>query len=90
MKEYWENQKDEFITETVEKEFKSRINERMVHLQKLEAEWQKIYIDLIKKEEEMKKEEIHIKKVIKEFSDVFKKKGNLKKEILKKNPKLNN
>jgi hypothetical protein len=80
MKEYWEKQKDEFITETVEKEFRVRINERMNTLQKLEAEWQEIYINLIKKEEEMKKEEKNIKKIIKEFSEVFKKKGNLKKE----------
>ena len=29
MKEYWEKQKDEFITEAVEKEFRSRINEKM-------------------------------------------------------------
>ena len=49
MKEYWEKQKDEFITETVEKEFKDRINEKMNHLQKLEAEWQEIYINLITK-----------------------------------------
>ncbi len=80
MKEYWEGQKDEFITETIEKEFKSRISERMKNLQKLEAEWQKKYIDLLQKEQEMKKEEMHIKKIIKEFSDVFKKKGNVKKE----------
>jgi trichohyalin len=80
MKEYWEKQKDEFITETIEKEFKERINEKMNHLQKLESEWQEIYISLIQKEEEMKKEEKNIKKIIKEFSEVFKKKGNLKKE----------
>jgi hypothetical protein len=80
MKEYWEKQKDEFITETIEKEFKERINERMNNLQKLEAEWQEIYINLIQKEEEMKKEEKNIKKIIKDFSEVFKKKGNLKKE----------
>jgi hypothetical protein len=80
MKEYWEKQKDEFITEAVEKEFKERINEKMISLQKLEGEWQEIYINLIKKEEEMKKEEKNVKKIIKEFSDVFKKKGNLKKE----------
>ena len=80
MKEYWEKQKDEFITEAVEKEFRARINERMNALQKLEAEWQEIYIDLIKKEEDMKKEEKNIKKIINDFSDVFKKKGNLKKE----------
>ena len=79
MKEYWENQKDEFITETVEKEFKARINEKMIDLQKLEAEWQEIYINLVKKEEEMKKEEKNIKKIMKDFSLVIKKKGNLKK-----------
>jgi hypothetical protein len=80
MKEYWEKQKDEFITESVEKEFKLRINERMIYLQKLEGEWQEIYINLIQKEEEMKKEEENIKKIIKDFSEVLKKKGNLKKE----------
>lgn len=79
MKEYWEKQKNEFITETVEKEFKARINERMHHLQKLESEWQEIYIKLVEKEEEMKKEEKNIKKIIKDFSEVVKRKGNLKK-----------
>jgi hypothetical protein len=81
MKEYWENQKDEFITESLEKEFRARINERMTCLQKLESEWQQIYIDLVEKEEEMKKEEKNIKQIIKDFSQVFKKKGNLKKEL---------
>lgn len=79
MKEYWENQKNEFITETVEKEFKARINERMHKLQKLESEWQERYIKLVEKEEEMKKEEKNIKKIIKDFSEAIKKKGNLKK-----------
>ncbi len=79
MKEYWEKQKNEFITETVEKEFKARINERMHHLQKLELEWQEIYVKLVEKEEEMKKEEKSIKKIIKDFSEVVKRKGNLKK-----------
>jgi hypothetical protein len=80
MKEYWEQQKEEFITETIEKEFKDRINEKMKHLQALEAEWQEIYINLVQKEEEMKKEEKEIKKIIKDFSEVVKKKANLKKE----------
>jgi hypothetical protein len=80
MKKYWEKQKDEFITETIEKEFRERINERMIYLQKLEAEWQEMYINLVKKEEEMKKEEKSIRKIIKEFSEVIKRKGNLKKE----------
>ncbi|MGY4884311.1 MAG: hypothetical protein ACP5NZ_01905 [Nanobdellota archaeon] len=80
MKEYWEKQKNTFITETIEKEFKQRISEKMNHLQMLESEWQEIYINLIKKEEEMKKEEKNIKKIIKDFSQLFVKKGNLKKE----------
>lgn len=79
MKAYWEKQKNEFITETIEKEFKLRINERMRKLQKLESEWQEIFLKLIEKEEEMKKEEKNIKKIIKDFSGVVKKKGNVKK-----------
>lgn len=80
MKEYWEKQKDDFITDTIEKEFKQRISEKMNNLQKLEAEWQEIYIKLVKKEEEMKKEEKNIKKIIKDFSQIMGKKGNVKKE----------
>lgn len=80
MKEYWEKQKDTFITEAVEKEFKERISTNMKRLQKLESEWQEIYIKLVKKEEEMKKEEKNIKKIIKDFSQVFGKKRNVKKE----------
>ncbi len=79
MKEYWETQKNEFITETVEKEFKARIKERMNKLQQLETEWQEIYIKLAEKEEEMKKEEKNVKKIIKDFSAIVGKKGNLKK-----------
>jgi hypothetical protein len=51
----------------------------MHHLQKLELEWQEIYVKLVEKEEEMKKEEKSIKKIIKDFSEVIKRKGNLKK-----------
>jgi hypothetical protein len=80
MKEYWEKQKDTFITDAVEKEFKERISTNMKRLQKLESEWQEIYIKLVKKEEEMKKEEKNIKKIIKDFSQVFGKKRNVKKE----------
>jgi len=79
MKEYWEKQKNEFITEAVENEFKARIKERMINLQKLESSWQEIYIKLVEKEEEMKKEEKNIKKIIKDFSSVVNRKGNLKK-----------
>jgi cobalamin biosynthesis protein CobT len=79
MKEYWEKQKNEFITEAVEKEFRARINEKMHNLQKLESEWQEVYIKLAEKEEEMKKEEKTIKKIIKDFSEVVRRKGNLKK-----------
>ncbi len=84
MKEHWEKQKNEFITEAVEKEFKSRINKRMHVLQKLESEWQEIYLKLIEKEEELKKEEKNLKKIINDFSDAIKKKGNTKEISTKK------
>ena len=51
----------------------------MINLQKLESSWQEIYIKLVEKEEEMKKEEKNIKKIIKDFSSVVNRKGNLKK-----------
>lgn len=82
MKDYWEKKKEDFIIETVEKEFRSRINERISHLQELEMAWQEIYIKLLEKEEEMKKEETNIKKLIKDFSEV-----SIKKKAVKKNNK---
>ena len=50
----------------------------MKQLQKLEGEWQKIYFDLISKEDEMKNQEKKLKEVINEFTEVFKKRGNRK------------
>jgi hypothetical protein len=80
MKEYWKEKKDEIILENIGKELKTRIDSHMKQLQKLEGEWQKIYFDLISKEDEMKNQEKKLKEVISEFTEVFKKRGNIKKD----------
>jgi len=80
MKEYWKEKKDEIILENIGKELKDKIDLHMKQLQKLEEEWQKIYFDLISKEDEMKNQEKRLKEVINEFTEVFKKRGNIKKD----------
>jgi hypothetical protein len=45
----------------------------MAALQGLEKEWQDIYFDLIEKEEEIKDKEKELKKMLKEFIELCKK-----------------
>jgi hypothetical protein len=80
MKDYWEDKKDELIVESIGKEYKKKIKESMQNLQKLEGEWQKIYFDLVTKEEEMKNQEKHLKSTIKEFTQIVKKRKENKSE----------
>jgi hypothetical protein len=83
MKGYWQEKKDELILESVGKELKAKLDVQMKKLQRLEGEWQKIYFDLVTKEEEMKKQEKKLKEIVKEFTAVFRKKNNTKGNIKK-------
>jgi len=70
MKCYWEDNKAEIIIRNFGKEYKDKINVKIAKMRKLEMDWRAIYFDLIKKEEEMKKEERELKGILSEFVDL--------------------
>ncbi|MCD4771327.1 hypothetical protein K8R30_02820 [archaeon] len=67
MKGYWEGNKEDILIQSFGAKYKKEINERIKILQKLEGDWRDIYFKLIKKEEEMKKEERELKDTLSEF-----------------------
>jgi hypothetical protein len=75
MKDYWEDKKQELVIKSIGKSFRDKINEKISHLQELEKNWQDAYMQLIEKEEELKKEEKELKKVISEFMEMCKRRG---------------
>jgi hypothetical protein len=75
MKDYWEDKKQELVIKSIGKGFRDKINEKISHLQELEKNWQDAYMQLIEKEEELKKEEKELKKVISEFMEMCKRRG---------------
>ena len=86
MKNHWKKQKDKLIVKSIGDAFKKKISLKVQKLQELESEWQSKYFELIEKEEEMRKEEKEIKKLIQEFANSIGKKdysskeqGNIKK-----------
>ncbi len=85
MKEYWEDKKDELILESIGKDYKEKIKENMSNLQKLEGEWQKIYFRLITKEEEMKNQEKKLRTIIKEFTEIVKRRKSERKDDKQEN-----
>jgi hypothetical protein len=79
MKEYWEKQKSGAMIQFWGKDFKEKLMERVNRLHELEKEWQGLYFEIVEKEEEMRKEERELKKLLSEFLDSFKKKAEFKK-----------
>lgn len=74
MKGYWEGNKADIIIKSFGAEYKKKINEQIGSLQTLEEDWREIYFKLIKKEEEMKKEEKELKNTLSEFVNLCKRK----------------
>jgi hypothetical protein len=74
MKGYWEGNKADVIIESFGAEYKMQINEKIKALQDLEEDWREIYFRLVKKEEEMKKEERELKEILAEFVNLCKRK----------------
>jgi len=74
MKGYWEGNKQDILIQSFGEKYKKEINERIKILQKLEGDWRGIYFKLIKKEEEMKKEERELKDTLSEFVELCKQK----------------
>jgi hypothetical protein len=75
MRSYWEDNKADIIIKSFGSEYKQKINDRIKHLQELEADWREIYFKLIKKEEDMKKEEKMLKEILSEFVELCKRRG---------------
>jgi len=72
MRNYWEKQKSGSVIKVIGRNFKEKITEKTEKLQQLEREWQATYFQLIEKEEEIRKEEQDLKKVLAEFVDLCK------------------
>lgn len=72
MKGYWEGNKSDIIIKSFGAEYKRQINDKVKVLQKLEEDWREIYFRLVKKEEEMKKEERELKETVSEFVNLCK------------------
>jgi hypothetical protein len=84
MKGYWEGNKQDILIQSFGEKYKKEINERIKILKKLEGDWRGIYFKLIKKEEEMKKEERELKDTLSEFVDLCKRRKNGEKKTKKK------
>ncbi len=72
MKGYWEGNKADIIIQSFGAEYKRQINDKVRALRELEEDWREIYFRLIKKEEEMKKEERELKETVSEFVSLCK------------------
>ena len=84
MKGYWEGNKEDILIQSFGAKYKKEINDRIKILQKLEGDWREIYFKLIKKEEEMKKEERELKDTLSEFVGLCKGRKNDEKKTKKK------
>ncbi len=80
MREYWEKQKPELLLKNIGSDLKNRLLEKTDRLHHLEKEWQEIYLELLSKEEEIRKEEKELKKSISEFINLVKGISGRKKE----------
>ena len=75
MRGYWEGNKADIIIESFGAEYKRQINEKVKILRGLEEDWREIYFGLVKKEEEMKKEERELKETLSEFVNLCKRRN---------------
>ena len=80
MRGYWEGNKADIIIESFGAEYKRQINDKVKVLRELEEDWREIYFRLIKKEEEMKKEERELKETLSEFVNLCKRRKHNGKE----------
>lgn len=80
MKDYWEGNKADMIIRSFGSEYKKRIATKVKRLQELENEWRSIYFQLVKKEEEMKKEEKELKETVSEFVEICKRRKGINNE----------
>lgn len=80
MRSYWENQKSASAESILGRNFREKIKEKTEKLQEIEREWQLVYFQLIEKEEELRKEEHELKKILAEFVDLCKARKKKKKK----------
>jgi hypothetical protein len=70
MRNHWEKQKSSDPISFIGRNFREKIKQRTAKLQELEREWQSTYFQLVEKEEELRKEEHELKKLLAEFVDL--------------------
>jgi hypothetical protein len=73
MREYWEKQKPDLVMKYVGNEMKDKLITKTNKLHNLELEWQKIYFELMQKEEAIRQEEKELKETLSEFVKLCKK-----------------
>ena len=80
MKGYWEGNKADIIIKSFGAEYKKQINDKVMSLRELEEDWREVYFRLVKKEEEMKKEERELKEIVSEFVSLCKRRNHNEEE----------
>lgn len=75
MKGYWEGNKADIIIKSFGAEYKKQIKDKVKSLRELEEDWREVYFRLVKKEEEMKKEERELKEIVSEFVNLCKRRN---------------
>lgn len=73
MRNYWEKKKPELVMQNIGLDLKEKIADRSDRLHSLEKEWQDMYFALISKEDEIRKEEREVKKLLTEYMELCKK-----------------
>jgi hypothetical protein len=72
MRKYWEKQRTDVLFGGVGKKLRKELLHKIAKLQQLEKEWQNCYFSLIDKEEEIRAEEIELKRILGEFARLCK------------------
>jgi hypothetical protein len=74
MKSYWKKQKKAAFLDSLSKDFEEKISIKISKMKALEKDWQKVYFNLMEKEDEIKQAEEDLKELLNEFSKVCKNK----------------
>ncbi len=77
IKGYWSSKKEVAALEMGISKLHTKIVDRISTLKILERAWQDVYFEMIEKEERIKEEEIALKELLREFTDMYKRKKDL-------------
>jgi len=72
MRRYWEKQKTGLLFGGIGRRLKRELLHKIAKLQQLEKEWQNRYFSLLDIEEEIRSEEVELKKILGEFAKLCK------------------